>query len=209
MEETSAPLWIEPTQQRSREKVGRMLDAALAMASEQGSLDLKMTEVARSADVAVGTLYQFFPSRTGLIAALFAREMAPIDASIDQLFDGRRAEGTLVKRIETLMIEQVELVRSRPGLSVIWAGASVDPVIETADLENTRKNAARLAGNMDTLLSGRADSDAVAATALLICHLWGSVIRLCVLCAEEETAILISQYAALIAARAAEFTDER
>ena len=209
MEESATALWIEPTQQRSREKVERMLDAALAMASEQGSLDLKMTEVAGRAGVAVGTLYQFFPSRTGLIAALFAREMAPIDASIDQLFDGGRAEGTLAERIEALMIEQVELVRSRPGLSVIWAGASVDPVIEAADLENTRKNAARLTENMEALLPGRSDSDALAATALLICHLWGSVIRLCVLCAEEETAILVTQYAALIAARAAEFTNER
>ena len=79
--------WNEPTQARSREKVERIEQAARALLIETGSLDLKMTEVAKRAKVPVGTLYQFFPSRTALVQKLFAIEMQRIDTSVsDMLF---------------------------------------------------------------------------------------------------------------------------
>ncbi|MEM1148730.1 MAG: TetR/AcrR family transcriptional regulator, partial [Pseudomonadota bacterium] len=81
-----APEWIEPTQARSREKVQKIVDAARRRVVETQSLDLKMTDIARAAGVAVGTLYQFFPSRTALIQKLFAEEMRVIDASVAETF---------------------------------------------------------------------------------------------------------------------------
>ena len=78
--------WIEPTQARSREKVGRILNAARSSLIESGTLDKKMTDVAKAASVAVGTLYQFFPTRSALIQKLFAEEMKLIDAGVAKTF---------------------------------------------------------------------------------------------------------------------------
>lgn len=192
--------WVEPTQRRSREKVARILDTAIRLAQRNGSLDLKMTEVALEAGVAIGTLYQFFPSRTALIARLFAREMEPVDAGLSTVFDTPDATASLTDRIRQQLNMHLNMVRARPGLRLIWGAASIDPAIESADLENSRRNARSLY----TQWRNRSPSGAVdgmQATCLLICHLWGSVMRLCMLTDEDEAGQILTQYARMIAAQ--------
>lgn len=194
--------WVEPTQARSKRKVLMILDAAVAMAMEQGSLDLKMTEIAKRAGVAVGTLYQFFPTRTSLVAKLFAKEMEPIDRSVTETLATTGDLANLGQRIEEQMLEQLALVRTRPGLMVIWMSAGLDPAIEAADFANTQKNAAALTALMVEQLPKDTPHEDVHATALLICHLWGSVIRLCHMVGEDQARVVIRQHAAMIAAHA-------
>ena len=202
MDTESDLIWNEPTQTRSRAKVARLLDAALQLAVEKGSLEIKVTEVAKRAGVAVGTLYQFFPTRTALIAKLFAREMKPIDATVaEALIDARSLED-LPDRIEAELRTTLDLVKHRPGLALVWAATSLDPAIEAADLANTRKNAIVLADRMATFFPDSADQRRIDATALLICHLWSSVIRLCVLAEPDEADALLQEYSAMLAAHA-------
>lgn len=191
--------WNEPVQARSREKVARILKAALELAEITGSLDLKMTEVAQRAGVAVGTLYQFFPTRTGLIAKLFADEMAAIDNRVTIAVETAKSTDALADQIETELRLQLDLVRQRPGLRLIWASAALDPAIEAADLRNTRQNADQLTEHMVDVLPETADRSAIHATALLICHLWGSVIRLCVQSPAQEEGAILRAYAHMIA----------
>lgn len=192
-------IWNEPTQARSRQKVARLLDAALDLAIEQGSLDIKVTEVAKRAGVAIGTLYQFFPTRTALIARLFAREMTPIDERVGTALVSANSFDDLREQIENELKTTLDLVRRRPGLSVVWSSVSLDPAIEAADFANTRQNARALADHMVSFLPEPTDPERIHATALLICHLWGSVIRLCILSGPEEEDALLGEYASMLA----------
>ncbi|MCI5043636.1 MAG: TetR family transcriptional regulator [Aquisalinus sp.] len=192
--------WIEPRQSRSREKVERILDAALSLIVEAGSLELKMTTVAKRAGVAIGTLYQFFPSRSALIGRLFAREMLPIDQSVIHVLSDFSDIKDLSTHIEMQMLDHLALVKKRPGLMVIWSSSALDPAIQEADLLNTRQNAHVLTDNLVPFLPVNAEKNAVYATALLICHLWGSVIRLCLLSEQAEANCIIKQYASMVAA---------
>ena len=190
--------WREPTQKRSREKVDRILDAAISLAIETGALDLKMTDIAKTAGVAVGTLYQFFPSRTALIGKLFSREMAPIDESMMSLFTTPVPMSDMSGRVEALIADQLAIVRSRPGLAVIWSAPSVLPEIAQADFENTQQNAARLADQIRISVPGSTSDASLHATTLLICHVWSAVIRLCLLSGENRSPEIIRQYARMI-----------
>ncbi|NUS45516.1 MAG: cholesterol catabolism transcriptional regulator KstR [Mycobacteriaceae bacterium] len=58
--------------QRDRRK--RILDATLALASKGGYDAVQMRAVAEKADVALGTLYRYFPSKIHLLVAGLARE---------------------------------------------------------------------------------------------------------------------------------------
>lgn len=194
--------WIEPTQARSREKVARLLDAAVELAVERGSLDIKVTDIAKRAGVAIGTLYQFFPNRSALIAKLFAREMQPIDARLEESLTAYASLDALQSGIEAEMKATLDLVRARPGLLVIWSSPAIDPVIEAADFANTRKNADILAAQLTAFAPDPANRADIHPTALLICHLWGSVIRLCVLAEPDEEAAIMRQYASMLAAHA-------
>lgn len=208
MENENPPIWNEPTQSRSREKVSRLLDAALALAVEQGSLDIKITEVAKRASVPIGSLYQFFPTRTSLIAKLFAREMQPIDEAVGAALTGARSLADLKDRIEAALSDTLRLVRSKPGLSVIWASASMDPAIEAADFANTRQNAQVLAEHMARFLPNEVDESRIQATTLLICHLWGSIVRLCILSDPQEERALLQEYSSMLALQGKSLADD-
>src|SRR6266567_2343171 len=60
------------TAQRERRK--RILDATLALASKGGYDAVQMREVAERADVALGTLYRYFPSKIHLLVSGLIRE---------------------------------------------------------------------------------------------------------------------------------------
>ena len=201
MKFSDGAIWNEPTQARSREKVERILNAALAYAVDSGSLDFKMTEIAKSAGVSVGTLYQFFPSSAALIAKLFAREMAPIDASMADLLKGDLRSDEFQTRVKSLMRRHLKLVRQRPGLSLIWSASKLHPDIEIADLENSKQNAAQLAEQMASSLPKGTPRQSIETAALLICHLWSSVIRLCVLSGREQQDEIINQFVQMIVAQ--------
>jgi AcrR family transcriptional regulator len=58
--------------QRDRRK--RILDATMALASKGGYDAVQMRTVAEQADVALGTLYRYFPSKIHLLVSALARE---------------------------------------------------------------------------------------------------------------------------------------
>ncbi|MEM9725027.1 MAG: TetR/AcrR family transcriptional regulator [Pseudomonadota bacterium] len=195
--------WNEPKQARSIQKVQTMLSAAMELAIEQGALDISMTAVAKRAGVPIGTLYQFFPTRTALIGKLFAQAMEPIDASVADALAG--GPGALGPRVEAQMLAHLTLVRTQPGLALIWASPDLDPAIRAADDANTKKNAAVLTARLQSAAPPElSETDAaswaadVAASALLVCHLWSSVIRLCARAEEGEAERIIRQYALMI-----------
>ena len=61
---TSVP---EAGSSAQRERRRRILDATLALASKGGYDAVQMRTVADKADVAVGTLYRYFPSKVHLL----------------------------------------------------------------------------------------------------------------------------------------------
>src|SRR3954464_7800768 len=72
-----------PTEaQRARRR--RILQAAAELATEGGFDAVQMREVAERADVALGTLYRYFPSKIHLLVSVLADEM-------DELHDRLRA----------------------------------------------------------------------------------------------------------------------
>ncbi|WP_072803781.1 cholesterol catabolism transcriptional regulator KstR [Rhodococcoides yunnanense] len=63
-----------------RERRKRILDSTLALASKGGYEAVQMRAVAERADVAVGTLYRYFPSKVHLLVSALAREFEKIDS---------------------------------------------------------------------------------------------------------------------------------
>jgi AcrR family transcriptional regulator len=58
-----------------RERRRRILDATLALASKGGYDAVQMRTVAEKADVALGTLYRYFPSKIHLLVSALVREL--------------------------------------------------------------------------------------------------------------------------------------
>src|SRR3954464_2450318 len=58
-----------------RERRKRILDATLALASKGGYDAVQMRTVAERADVALGTLYRYFPSKIHLLVSALTLEL--------------------------------------------------------------------------------------------------------------------------------------
>lgn len=60
----------------------RILDAAVELAEEGGYDAVQMREVAERADVALGTLYRYFPSKTHLLVSALGRTFAELQSTV-------------------------------------------------------------------------------------------------------------------------------
>ncbi|MGJ0120320.1 cholesterol catabolism transcriptional regulator KstR [Williamsia sp. MIQD14] len=67
-----------------RERRRRILDSTLALASKGGYDAVQMRAVADRADVAVGTLYRYFPSKVHLLVTALARELERVEGRADR-----------------------------------------------------------------------------------------------------------------------------
>jgi AcrR family transcriptional regulator len=111
-----------PVQRRSQERFDRILDATARLLDEVGYTALTTKEVARRAEVPIGTLYQFFPGVDGLLGALAERNL---EHFMDRLT--RRMEAERPSDIATLVDlsveEYVAMHRAVPGFGVVDFGA--------------------------------------------------------------------------------------
>ncbi len=80
------PLRRTPTQDRANRQVERILDAACAEVVERGYDAASTSGIAKRAEIAVGSVYRYFPDKRSLIQAIERRNQARYtDAVRDRL----------------------------------------------------------------------------------------------------------------------------
>lgn len=72
-----------PKQQRSRDTVETVLNAAAQLLVEDGYDKASTNRVAREARVNIGTLYRYFPNKETLFATLFERHVEQVAAAVN------------------------------------------------------------------------------------------------------------------------------
>ncbi len=77
----------EPSQERSRQKIELMLEAATRIIDRDGLAALTTNRVAELAGVSIGTLYQYFPNKQAILAALGRREMQAVMSTLRRLLE--------------------------------------------------------------------------------------------------------------------------
>ncbi len=81
--ETSAVSRRTPLQDRSRQRVERILDAAARVFLERGYDAATTEEIARLAGTSIGSVYQFFPNKLAIFNAISARYVERARALFD------------------------------------------------------------------------------------------------------------------------------
>ena len=88
--------------QRNRE---RLLDAA-RLAFEEIGPEVTLEEIARRAEVGIGTLYRHFPTRDALVGDVYRREVEALAATVDPLLAEHRP-GEALRRWLCLLVDYV------------------------------------------------------------------------------------------------------
>ena len=109
-----------PQQERARETVGAILEAAAAAFAREGYADTSTNHIAERAGVSVGSLYQYFPNKDAILGALYERHNAGNDVAVDralaEMADQRiplgRALSGLLERLHELHDEDPDLTQA-------------------------------------------------------------------------------------------------
>ena len=106
--------------QRDRRK--RILDATIAIASKGGYDAVQMRAVADRADVAVGTLYRYFPSKVHLLVSVMGREIGRIETKTEP---AAFTEGTRHQRLSLVVSKLNRAMQRNPLLTEAMTRAYV------------------------------------------------------------------------------------
>src|SRR5438477_7485595 len=90
----------------------RILEAAVKIFAEKGFYNAKVSEIARVAGVADGTIYLYFKSKDDLLISLFEDRMERINANLREAIEGTRGAEARIRRIVRLHLELVESNRA-------------------------------------------------------------------------------------------------
>lgn len=124
-----------------RERRRRILDATVELASTGGFDAVQMRAVAERADVALGTLYRYFPSKIHLLVSALSRELERADAMLrDRPIPGDTAAERVIhvlRRTTRGMQGDAHLTEALTR-AFMFADASVQTEIHTVGMLLTR-----------------------------------------------------------------------
>ncbi len=136
-----------PVQERSRQTVVRILDAAAAIADELGVDAVTTRAIADRAGVSYPSLYRFFADREAILDELMERHCAELDArciAAEQTWD--------ISSIADLLNNEVDLhvhyYRRYPSSARLWMGGRTSPTVT----RHVRARMQNLAGRIHAIL---------------------------------------------------------
>ncbi|RYF06468.1 MAG: TetR/AcrR family transcriptional regulator, partial [Deltaproteobacteria bacterium] len=98
---------------RHEHKAGRILDAALVVFASKGFHDAKISEIARMAGVADGTIYLYFKNKDALLASLFETKLRSINEGLSRELQGM---GDAKERLRHVIRYHLRLALEQPQL---------------------------------------------------------------------------------------------
>lgn len=104
-----------PTQARSQKTVEEILEATARILQKEGVLELSTNKVARVAGVSIGSLYQFFPNKESLLAALVERKILADKTHFERELAGIE-EWTFPQQLRRIAEVGIVLHRQEEGL---------------------------------------------------------------------------------------------
>ncbi len=111
-----------PTQDRSRARVARILEAATEVFADQG-FDAATTElIAERAGTSIGSLYQFFPNKRSLLEAIGRQYFDDVRALFDRLLieASARVDGDWLSFVDDAIEAFWTLDQSSKAFRAVW-----------------------------------------------------------------------------------------
>ena len=128
---------LTPNQAARRERV---IDAALELAAEGGYDAVQMREVAESSQVALGTLYRYFPSKIHLLVATMQDQLETLHGTLRKR---PPAGDTPAERVAETLMRAFRALQREPHLAdamvraLTFADRSVSPEVDQVSRQTT------------------------------------------------------------------------
>ncbi|TGL28563.1 TetR/AcrR family transcriptional regulator [Leptospira koniambonensis] len=165
-----------PVQSRSKERLDLILRTAKELIGEKGIDAVSMREIAQSAGIQIGSLYQYFPGKNTLLLTIMRDYYDRIYAETKTLLDQVTNAEELEIAGEKAILQFAEFFRSDTALANLWAGARAIPELVSEDNLDTYRNAELIVKTTLRCLPGLKEND-LKPFALFLSHTMGTIVR--------------------------------
>lgn len=137
-----------PSQQRARENVERILNAAASLLEQKGYDHLTTISIAKEAGASVGSVYQYFPNKHAIMFALF-EQWLELDNEILEAVENERHYDSVVDEFLALTEKLVDAYKQQDGqLAIVKLSQNIPELFEVQE-KHDKKYARRLTKIID------------------------------------------------------------
>lgn len=137
-----------PVQDRSRQRLQLVLDAADELLASEGAAAFTTTRIAGTAGVAVGSVYRFFDGKQAIVEALAIRYWRDFDDLVAGVADADERDA-LADPAGSVLETLAAGFRAAPGFLALWYGGLRDERVRDA----TRPARAAIASSIERILA--------------------------------------------------------
>lgn len=182
-EETAAAGRI-PVQKRGRERVEKILGAAIELICESGSDALKMSDIVERTGVSFGSLYQYFPDKAAIIRRLAEHyNMLGRDCVTNEL-RGVESFADLDAALARIIDGYFDTYREFPAMCDIWYATQADKQLASLDAEDAEWHSQTLLSHLKTL--SRRPEDEVLRASRLTMQMVAAAVRFAITLDDDE-----------------------
>src|SRR3954447_17818634 len=110
-----------PAQERSRQRVERILESAANVFAEEGYEAATMEAIADRAETSIGSIYQFFPNKLAVFHALARRYLDRVRELMDVMTQGPLlTNATWPEILDASVDAWAEFHANDPGFHAVW-----------------------------------------------------------------------------------------
>ena len=101
---------------KNREKYHRIIDAATKIFAKKGFYQAKVSEIAKEAQVADGTIYLYFENKDDILISLFEEQMMRV---LENMKEKISQENDAIKKIEKFALNHLSLIEQHKEVAEI------------------------------------------------------------------------------------------
>lgn len=163
-----------------------------------------MRELAKQAEVPIGSVYQFFDDREAILACLAARYLAWQDEEITKRFQNVGSVESWLKAIEGATAVFYERNLADPSIAEILRAGSTSKAVREIDDASTRRHTKLLFDMLRPFLPTQTTDQELQLICQMVCELTATAVRMALQLPKEKGQLYIAQYESMIRARLAE-----
>ncbi len=130
----------KPRQTRSQQRVEQILEAARSLILQHGCAGLKMSDIAKTAEVSIGSIYQYFPNKHAIVAGLAQHYLEVFELEVEQALATPADDlDSLFNTLTGLLHRYYRMHRDDPVVRDIWMGSATDKALQDIDANATAR----------------------------------------------------------------------
>jgi AcrR family transcriptional regulator len=187
----------KPSQDRSKDRLEKILKAAEVCILHYGAANLKISDIANEAGMANSSIYQYFKSREQIIQALLERYLALFNRTNLKLLEEVSNEDEFLTYLENLAYDYQDYLKSNLAYQAIWMGSQGWNELREIDQQDNIRIARAWVNKLNTIRPDL-DPERTFTTCLICIESGGHITRIAVTLGGKAERIMVEEMMKMI-----------